>query len=130
MSRIERALRLFLTSTHETVNLIAASSISVNMRRITRQLGHGMLMGVLSIVAGVMLTLAVAANDTSGHGSTAQAAMVTQQSEEAPVDTDDSEEVRIIVRLIERPNSNERTRSNSDVKYLQLYFSSEQPTTH
>ena len=110
------------------MNLMAASSISVNMRRITRQLGHGMLMGVLSIVAGVMLTLAVAANDTSGHGSAAQAAIVTQQSEEAPVDTDDSEEVRIIVRLVERPNSGERTRSNSDVKYLQLYFSSEQPT--
>jgi len=56
-------------------------------------------MGVLSLVAGVMLTLAVPGLDTTENGAIAQAAVVTQQNDVAPVATDDTKAILLVIRF-------------------------------
>jgi hypothetical protein len=85
-------------------------------------MGHGILMGVLSIMAGMMLTLAVAANDISEHDGAAQAAVVMQPAEPVPVDSDDSRKMHVIVQLIERATSDANSQADSDTKALQIYL--------
>lgn len=82
-------------------------------------MGHGILMGVLSIVAGTMLTLAVAAYDTSEYAATTQAALPTQQSETAQVDTNESETIRVVVRFHDQTTSNDKSHSYSRYKAYQ-----------
>jgi len=76
-------------------------------------MGHGILMGVLSIVAGVMLTLAVPGLDTGEYDPSAHAAVVTQQNEAAPLDTDDFEAMLVVIRFHDRATSDNESHAIS-----------------
>jgi len=62
-------------------------------------MAHGVLMGVLSIVAGVMLTLASAGPDTGEYNAAVQAAAVTQQNEDNSANCDDSKDMLVTIQF-------------------------------
>jgi|GEM_PF-3465545 len=110
------------------MNLIAERSISISVRRITRQLAHGIMMGVLSIVAGVMLTLAVAGLDTYENSTAVHAAVQTRQNEGSPLNTGDSENVSVIVHFAELSISDNVSEADSNASTVRLSQTSKPQT--
>ena len=77
-------------------------------------------MGVLSIVAGVMLTLAVAGLDTCENSTTVQAAAQTRQNEDFPLSPSDSENVSVIIHFAELSASDAVSEAYSNASTVRL----------
>jgi hypothetical protein len=86
------------------------------------------MMGILSIVAGVMLTLAVAGLDTYENGTAVQAAVQSRQNEDSPLNPGNSENLSVIVHFAELSISDTVSGVDSDTTTTPLAHTSEQNT--
>jgi len=77
-------------------------------------------MGVLSIVAGVMLTLATPGLDTNDYDPSAQAAVVTQQNEDAPAYTDNSRPMLVVIRFHGHATSENESHADSQSSAIRI----------
>ncbi len=111
------------------MNFTVAVSIYINMRRITRQTVHGILMGALSIMAGVALTLAAPGLHTDESDATAQAAVVPQQTDTIPAKGDGSELALVIVRFHECEALDTDSRNDSHVLASRIDLAPRQRTS-